>query len=75
MGSCGTCRFDNRKGDEYPCNQCQYAYLSKYQPKTNADRIRGMTCDADLAVLIEKLANHTNQYIADWLSKPAGEGD
>ena len=48
--SCSKCKYDYRKGYEYPCNQCEHGVNPKdfYEPKTNADRIRAMS-DEELA--------------------------
>ena len=53
--SCSKCKYDNRKGYEYPCNQCEHGVNLKdfYEPQTQADRIRAMT-DEELAEFIRK---------------------
>lgn len=45
---CDTCRYEHHDIQDYPCNKCAYSYIDKYEPKTNADKIRDMS-DEELA--------------------------
>lgn len=45
---CDTCRYEHHDIQDYPCNKCAYSYIDKYEPKTNADKIREMS-DEELA--------------------------
>lgn len=46
--SCESCKYKNKRIDEYPCNHCIHNAEEKFVPQTNADRIRAMQ-DEDLA--------------------------
>lgn len=45
---CDTCKYEHCNNQDYPRNKCVNSYLYKYEPKTNADRIRNMS-DEELA--------------------------
>ena len=45
---CCTCKYEHRDIQDYPCSKCSHSYIDKYEPKTNADRIRNMS-DEELA--------------------------
>lgn len=45
---CDTCRYEHHDIQDYPCSKCSHSYIDKYEPKTNADRIRNMS-DEELA--------------------------
>lgn len=55
---CDTCRYEHHDIQDYPCNKCAYSYIDKYEPKTNADRIRNMS-DEELA---EFMSENTSCY-------------
>lgn len=40
---CSDCKHDDKTINEYPCCECCNAYLSKFEPKTNFDRIKEMS--------------------------------
>jgi len=73
--TCETCKFYDKILTYFPCKECENAYVNQYQPMTNADRIRSMTSDSELAVILEGLANHSKEYIVKWLSQPIEDGD
>lgn len=45
---CDTCKYEHLDIQDYPCRKCSHSYIDKYEPKTNADRIRNMS-DEELA--------------------------
>lgn len=51
---CDTCRYEHHDIQDYPCNKCAYSYIDKYEPKTNADKIRDMS-DEELAQFLCKV--------------------
>lgn len=64
---CEKCKHKTRRGWEYPCSICDVAYNgeeSKFEPKTNADRIRNMS-DEELAEFLHEYSNHTCLYCKD----------
>lgn len=40
---CSGCKYEHLKGSEKPCCDCANMYMDKYEPITNADRIRNMS--------------------------------
>lgn len=46
--SCETCAYIGKSENDYPCNKCTNNASDKWQPMTNADRIRSMS-DSELA--------------------------
>ena len=60
MNRCERCKHDDKNADEYPCVDC--FDKGKYEPKTNADRIRNFS-DEELAEFFDKA---TNQDREDW---------
>lgn len=42
---CSNCRHDTKLATEYPCNECCNAYTSKYESKTNYDKVKEMSLD------------------------------
>lgn len=53
---CSGCKHDGMMASEYPCCECCNSYLSKFEPKTNFDRIKEMSVD-ELAGLMTKIFN------------------
>lgn len=53
---CSDCKHDGMMASEYPCNECCNAYLSKFEAKTNFDRIKEMSVD-ELAEFLTKMFN------------------
>lgn len=53
---CDTCKYEQRDIQDYPCRQCSYSYTEKYEPKTNADKIRDMS-DEELADCLLNMCN------------------
>ncbi len=51
---CSGCKYEHLKGSEKPCCDCANMHMDKYEPITNADRIRNMS-DEELACVIEKI--------------------
>ena len=53
---CDNCKYDSKRTDEYPCNECIHGASVKehYKPMTNADRIRNMN-DEELAEFLVKV--------------------
>lgn len=45
---CSGCKYEHLKGSEKPCCDCANMHMDKYEPITNADRIRNMS-DEELA--------------------------
>ena len=42
---CDSCKYSDKGLDEYPCNKCIHNALDYYKPKTNFERINGMSVD------------------------------
>ena len=68
---CSDCKHDSKLATESPCNECCNAYTSKFEPKTNFDRIKEMSVD-ELAVFLsgfvtESLTNPKCINIEKWL--------
>ena len=42
---CSDCKHDYKLASEYPCNECCNAYTSKFESKTNFDKIKEMSVD------------------------------
>lgn len=40
---CSGCKYEHLKGSEKPCCDCANMHMDKYEPITNADRIRNMS--------------------------------
>jgi hypothetical protein len=55
MGSCETCKYQNKTEHEEQCNRCTHNATDNYNPMTNADRIRSMT-DEQIAYYLEGFA-------------------
>ena len=55
---CDTCRYEHHDIQDYPCSKCSHSYIDKYEPKTNADKIRNMS-DEELA---EFMSENTSCY-------------
>mgnify|MGYP004540010397 CR=1 FL=1 len=55
---CDTCKYEHHDIQDYPCNECAHSYIDKYEPKTNADKIRDMS-DEELA---EFMSENTSCY-------------
>lgn len=51
---CSGCKYEHLKGSEKPCCDCANMHMDKYEPITNADRIRNMS-DEELAVFLCKV--------------------
>lgn len=49
---CNTCKYEHCDNQDYPCNKCSHAFIDKYEPKTNADKIRDMS-DEELAECLD----------------------
>lgn len=54
---CSGCKYEHLKGSEKPCCDCANMYMDKYEPITNADKIRNMS-DEELIELITGLSKH-----------------
>lgn len=48
---CNTCKHEHCDNQDYPCSKFSHAFIDKYEPKTNADKIREMS-DEELAELL-----------------------
>jgi len=35
--TCDTCKFDLLKSSRYPCNECHWLYMDKWEPKEEED--------------------------------------
>ena len=46
--SCESCKYKNKRIEEYPCSHCIHNAEEEFVPQTNADRIRAMS-DEELA--------------------------
>lgn len=57
---CEHCKYWDRNLNEYPCNQCEHNYVSKFKAKTNIDIIRGMN-EIELARFLIKIYNHNER--------------
>ena len=55
---CSGCKYEHLKGSEKPCCDCANMHMDKYEPITNADRIRNMS-DEELA---EFMSENTSCY-------------
>lgn len=51
---CSGCKYEHLKGSEKPCCDCANMHMDKYEPITNADRIRNMS-DEELAQFLCKV--------------------
>ena len=49
---CNTCKYEHCDNQDYPCSKCSHAFIDKYEPKTNADKIREMS-DEELAEFLD----------------------
>lgn len=49
---CSGCKYEHLKGSEKPCCDCANMHMDKYEPITNADRIRNMS-DEELAEFLD----------------------
>nr|DAY68024.1 MAG TPA: hypothetical protein [Caudoviricetes sp.] len=49
---CSGCKYEHLKGSEKPCCDCANMYMDKYEPITNADRVRNMS-DEELAEFLD----------------------
>ena len=79
---CNSCKYQDKREDEYPCNKCVHNAIEHYQPLTNLERIRNMSVE-ELASFIcsiydmgeDKFINGTiisyyNEYdIQEWLER------
>ncbi len=52
---CSGCKYEHLKGSEKPCCDCANMHMDKYEPITNADRIRNMS-DDELAELLHNIS-------------------
>lgn len=82
---CNTCKYEHRDLKDYPCRQCSYSYNEKYEPKTNADKIRDMSDEEllDFICSIETyeegsvktigggVSMHTVTEVKNWLQSEA----
>ena len=41
--SCDKCKHSSKSPTEYPCNVCIHNAVDKFEPKTNADKVREMS--------------------------------
>lgn len=68
---CSDCKHDGMMASEYPCCECCNAYLSKFEPKTNFDRIKEMSVGEMAEFLAgfvtESLTNPKSVNIEKWL--------
>lgn len=51
---CNTCKYEHCDNSDYPCSKCSHAFIDKYEPKTNADKIREMS-DEELAEWLDTI--------------------
>ncbi len=49
---CSGCKYEHLKGSEKPCCDCANMHMDKYEPITNADRVRNMS-DEELAEFLD----------------------
>lgn len=68
---CSDCKHDDKTINEYPCCECCNAYLSKFESKTNFDKIKEMSV-GEMAVFLsgfvtESLTNPKCINIENWL--------
>lgn len=82
---CSGCKYEHLKGSEKPCCDCANMYMDKYEPITNADRIRNMsdeelldficsieTYDEGSVKTIENgVSMHTVTEVREWLQSEA----
>lgn len=76
--SCDKCRYSSKSENEYPCNKCVHSATDKFEPKTNADKIRAMS-DEELAEWLTRITDDAqldaktkcNYQWADWLQSEA----
>ena len=54
--SCDDCRHSDKGLRDFPCTVCIHNAIDKFEPKTNADRIRAMS-DEELAEWLTKITN------------------
>lgn len=63
---CSGCKYEHLKGSEKPCCDCANMHMDKYEPITNADRIRNMS-DEELGDLLQSVssgAGNGNPFIS-----------
>lgn len=82
---CDTCKYEHRDNQDYPCNKCANSYFYKYEPKTNADKIREMSDEELLDFIcsietyeegsVKTIGNgvsmHTVTEVREWLQSEA----
>lgn len=82
---CSGCKYEHLKGSEKPCCDCANMHMDKYEPITNADRIRNMsdeelldficsieTYDEGSVKTIENgVSMHTVTEVREWLQSEA----
>lgn len=82
---CSGCKYEHLKGSEKPCCDCANMYMDKYEPITNADRIRNMSDEEllDFICSIETyeegsvktiengVSMHTVTEVREWLQSEA----
>ena len=52
--SCEKCKYNSKAETEYPCNRCVHNATDKFEPITNADKIRAMS-DEELAEFLNTI--------------------
>lgn len=72
---CSGCKYEHLKGSEKPCCDCANMYMDKYEPITNADRVRNMS-DEELAKWIDTITacRHCAYEVAGCGGKNCVEG-
>lgn len=82
---CSGCKYEHLKGSEKPCCDCANMHMDKYEPITNADRIRNMSDEEllDFICSIETyeegsvktiengISMHTVSEVREWLQSEA----
>lgn len=54
--SCNRCKYEGRDINEKPCNECEKAYVSKFVPKTNYDKVRELSID-ELTEFLDQISS------------------
>lgn len=82
---CSGCKYEHLKGSEKPCCDCANMYMDKYEPITNADRVRNMSDEELLDFIcsietyeegsVKTIGNgvsmHTVTEVREWLQSEA----
>ena len=63
--SCEKCKYNSKAETEYPCNRCVHNATDKFEPITNADKIRSMS-DEELAEFINFGSPDCSRHCADF---------